>query len=259
MIGLLRHALNIGIVAACFGMFVSLSDFIISPKAKKRLEEFIDELTLRLDYTKTIDWLQNWLRTTRRMSIAMGVSRVLSILFLAAFVFYVEMLIPSFLPEGWKRLLRICLLVFFAVSYYKSKKKLKLDPKIFKWLAEATSYPMLIKRYFAVMIAGGGVLIFMSFMSAFYLRGGLASLNNVNPLAFWVVYFTALLWIYWIALIADGTITLIVAVGIFIARYSIEGSKWLMWRISTYPKGPLTATLTLAGASLAILKLVISK
>lgn len=82
--------LNVGIFAAGFGIFVSLSDFIISPKLKKRIEQFIDEITLRLDYTKTIDWLQKWLRTSRRISIAKGFVRVSNLVWVVGMIAYLE-------------------------------------------------------------------------------------------------------------------------------------------------------------------------
>jgi hypothetical protein len=50
--------LNVGIFAACFGIFVSLSDFILTSRQKKKLEQIIDGITLRLDHTETFDWLR---------------------------------------------------------------------------------------------------------------------------------------------------------------------------------------------------------
>jgi hypothetical protein len=252
--GVLRHVLNIGIVASCFGIFVSLSDFILSPKAKERIEGFIDELTLRLDYTKTIDWLQNWLRTTRRMAIARGVVKVLTVLLDVGIFVFAEMQVPSDLPKEWKLLWRICIVLVFVVIGFRQTKRPQIDPKLFKLLAEAPSYSVLFRLYFKNFIAASVIFLLLSFMSAVYLRGG-----SLRGTSFWVLFYTAVVGIIWISLIADITVTLVVALGLFIARYSIEGLKWLIWKISSYPKGPLTATLTLVGASLAVLKMFIGK
>jgi hypothetical protein len=41
----------------------------MSIQQKKKIEDFIDTITLRLSYTKTPDWLQSWLKATRRAEI----------------------------------------------------------------------------------------------------------------------------------------------------------------------------------------------
>ncbi len=63
----------------------------------------------------------------------------------------------------------------------------------------------------------------------------------------------------WIGIIVDGVATLVGAFVVLLARIAVGGAKWMMWRISNYPKGPLTAVLTLIGAVLAIIKIFTGK
>jgi hypothetical protein len=63
----------------------------------------------------------------------------------------------------------------------------------------------------------------------------------------------------WIGTIIDGIATMIGAFIVFVLRILVDSARWLMWRISNYPKGPLTATLTLVGAIFAVIKIFISK
>jgi hypothetical protein len=53
--------------------------------------------------------------------------------------------------------------------------------------------------------------------------------------------------------------TIIGAFFVFIARIVVESARWVTWRISNYPKGAFTATLTLIGAALAAVKLFTGK
>jgi hypothetical protein len=130
---------------------------------------------------------------------------------------------------------------------------------IVKSLAESESYGSLIGGYL-VVIFGGAVLLTIcllillgvSYLTEnwwFAIRVGIGLAGN----------FVFGMIMCWIGIIIDGIITMTGALVVFVLRTIVDTARWVMWRISSYPKGPLTATLTLIGAVLAVIKMFGSK
>lgn len=134
-------ALDIGIIAACFGIFVSISDFVISLEQKKKLDIFIDGLTLRLNYTRTFDWLQRWLKATRRASIASAVFTTITVLLALIVLTTVEWALWA--HSNWWKLIVVGTITMMVWSWqwsYVSKAYDTVGVPVIDWLASATSY-----------------------------------------------------------------------------------------------------------------------
>jgi hypothetical protein len=251
--------LNIGITSACFGIFVSLSDFFLTSARKKKLEDFIDTITLRLDYTRTLDWLQRWLKASRRASIAAIFFAVVSVV--AALVFLIAVEWEFWEDFSWWELIGIgiiALIVWIWQWGYVEKAYESVGDPIVEWLAASDSYGSLIGGYLLV-IFGGGLLLGLCFLALY----GVAYLaENWSIVRMWRGIggnFVFGLMLCWIGIIIDGIVTMIGALVVFVLRTIVDSARWIMWRISNYPKGPLTATLTVVGAVLATVKIFISK
>lgn len=243
-----NRLLDLGIIAAGFGIFVSLTDFFLTSEQKKRAEDFIDNLTLRLDYTKTLDWLQKWLHASRRASVVKKVFIV--------FAVSVGILISIFVIEylSWWNLVWIVPLTpitwIFVTGMYK-----RFGVPIIEWLADCDSYGELISNYL-VVILGGGVAL-SAFAVAVFLLAEEPEGGSYKPVQ--VIMFASIvlgLVLCWFGIVIDGLVTMIGALILFILRMFVDAARWVMWRISNYPKGPLTATLTLIGAILAVAKIL---
>jgi hypothetical protein len=123
-------------------------------------------------------------------------------------------------------------------------------------LAEAGSYGSLIGGYAAVIF--GGALVLGICAGILYAVAGMTE-NWWSFIKLWIGLagnFVFGMFLCWLGIIVDGTVTMIGALIVFVLRTAVDAARWLMWRVSTYPKGPLTATLTLIGAVLAIVKLL---
>ncbi len=144
----LNHWLNAAIVIACIGILISLSDFILSPTQKKKVDNFIDGLTLRLDYTKTLDWLQRWLRASRRASIVEIFFGIVSVVSTLAVIVAVEWLLWDDTP--WWMLIGVGFITLFFWVWqwgYVSKAYEKVGVPIIAWLAARDSYRSLVEAY----------------------------------------------------------------------------------------------------------------
>jgi hypothetical protein len=256
----MSHWLNIGIFVACFGIFVSLADFVLTPKKKKTIETFIDNITLRLDYTKTLDWLQRWLKASRRASIATAFFVIISVAAALAVLIALEWLLWDETP--WWMLIGIGIYVTIGWLMqwgWVAKAYEKVGVPIIEALATADSYSSLIGDYLAVIF--GGALVLGLCVLLLY---GIASVTEHwwSPIKFVIGLggnFVLGLVLCWLGIILDGIATMIGALIVLVLRSIVDAARWLMWRISSYPKGPLTATLTLIGAILAIIKMLESK
>jgi hypothetical protein len=65
----LKRILEGAFLLAVITQAVSLTDFFLLPAQKKRLEGWVDEITLRLSFINTAGLLQRWLRASRRAQI----------------------------------------------------------------------------------------------------------------------------------------------------------------------------------------------
>ena len=84
--------------------------------------------------------------------------------------------------------------------------------------------------------------------------------EGVPPFEAWLVAsFVLGMFLCWIGIVIDGVATIIGAFFVFILRTFVDAGRWIMWRISNYPKGPLTATLTLIGAILAVARILTTR
>jgi hypothetical protein len=255
-----KQALNIGVIAASFAVFVSLSDFFFKPEQKKRIDIFIDGITLHLDYTRTLDWLQRWLRASRRTSIAAIVYAIITILLALVLLIVVEAAFWESAP--WWELIVIgvvTLVVWLWQWSYVEKAYESVGVPIIDWLAESKSYGALIRGYLIVTI--GGAMILALSMAALI---GLAELTEnwwgiVRPMIGLAGNFVLGMILCWIGIIIDGIATILGACIVFILRTLVDAARWTMWRISSYPKGALTATLTLIAAVLAVARILASK
>jgi hypothetical protein len=254
------HWLDIGIFASSLGILISLLDFILTSKQKKRIEYFIDNITLLLDYTKTLDWLQRWLKASRRASIAAVFFGIISVLLALGILVAVEWAMWSDSP--WWMLVGVGILTLlfwgwqwgFVVKAYEH-----VGEPLIEALATASSYGSLIGGYVAVIF--GGVLVLGLCALILYLVAEITA-NWWSPIKFWVGLggnFVFGMFLCWLGIIVDGIATMIGALIVFVLRTVVDAARWLMWRVSTYPKGPLAATLTLVGAVLAVIKLLQSK
>ena len=271
---LISRVLNIGIIAAGFGIFVSLSDFVISSERKKKIDLFIDSLTLRLDYTKTFDWLQRWLKATRRASIASTVFGTIAVLLFLVVLISVEW--KLWVDTSWWKLIGIGVLTMALWSCqwsYVSKAYDNVGVPIIQFLAEVESYTALIGCYIAVIVVG---MIVVALCLVIMLIGPFLLMNYLVdkvdsewliavivilkfPISIVAGNFVVGLFFCWIGITIDGAATMLGAFLLFVARVVVESARWVMWRISNYPKGPLTATLTLIGIALTVAKMFTGK
>ena len=252
--------LNIGIFASGLGILISLVDFILSPKQKKRIENFIDNITLLLDYTKTLDWLQRWLKASRRASIAAVFFGIVSVLLAIGTLIAVEWIMWSDSP--WWELVGVGIFTLVAWSWqweFVVKAYKHIGEPIIEDLATNTSYGSLIGGYIVVVFGGAAFLGIGALL--LYIVADIAA-DWSFTIRFWIGLagnFVLGMFLCWLGIIVDGIATMIGALIVFLLRVVVDAARWLMWRVSTYPKGPLTATLTLIGAGLMVVKMLQSK
>jgi hypothetical protein len=257
---------NLAIDLGALTIFLSLIDLLLRPDQRKRIENVIDSITLRLDYTKTIDWLQRWLQTSRRAEIAGAVLALITALGAVAIVALGIILlclagIHGALRETFWEILvatfaAFCLWLF--QWWVVSRVYERIGRPILKGLADAESYSDLVVGYLFVTF-GGAICIGLCLLFFYWVFGSALEFEKLSFLgkisANWIFGLT----VTWLLLIVDGIVTLFVAPLIFVARLAVDSARWLMWRISQYPRGPLAATLIVVSAILAALKLVVLK
>jgi hypothetical protein len=237
-----------------------VSDFLLTKDQKKKIEDFIETVTLRLDYTRTLDWLQRWLKASRRASIAAIFFGVITVIAAIGVVAAVVFVLWGGLP--WWAITGISIVALLLWQWqwgYVIKAYETVGEPIIESLANSPSYGSLIGGYLLVIFGGGLVLVicvllligvhYISQNWGFFLRIWLGLAGNF---VFGMV-------ICWIGIIIDGIATMIGAFIVFICRIVVDSARWVMWRIASYPKGPLTGTLTLIGAVLAVIKMFSSK
>ena len=152
--------LNIGIILACFGIFVSVSDFLLTKDQKKKIEDFIETVTLRLDYTRTLDWLQRWLKASRRASIAAIFFGVITVIAAIGVVAAVVFVLWGGLP--WWAITGISIVALLLWQWqwgYVIKAYETVGEPIIESLANSPSYGSLIGGYLLVIFGGGLVLV----------------------------------------------------------------------------------------------------
>jgi len=260
MVRLLTIVTNFGILASGVGILISLSDFIISKERKKRIEEAIDTITLRLDYTKTLDWLQRWLKASRRAELADGIFALISgVLGIGIFILIVWVLWDD--GPWWLSIIcGIVGLMIWAWQWgYVEKGYKAFAPDIIKSLANANSYMELVVEYFWIILLGSLLLAlcFAILIGVGYFVEGWGSFSRY--LVGMGGNFTLGMAICWFCVIIDGVVTMFGALIVLVLRSLVDAARWIMWRISSYPKGPLAGVLTLVGAILAVVKLLVVK
>jgi hypothetical protein len=282
----LSHVLNPGIALAILAQIVSLTDLFLLPEQKKSVEAWCDEITLRLDYARPVEWLHSWHRTSRRAAIAQVTFWLLFLSF-SLTPLIIQLWRDSSLTSVVGLVFNLTLVnmiaggllrPFFRLNNFLSNKLVSTSN-----LAEFTIMFVLFTTFGAMVLAGGylsfrrvtGINILHEY-SSYILNAHMPGFNAhmpsppKNPRVAFDFIFVLPTWPglalfcltgmfdVWFSLFIDGIITLCGASVIWMARAMLVVARSIMWRVALYPKGPLAALMLIVGGLFAIAKLYVT-
>jgi hypothetical protein len=109
-----------------------------------------------------------------------------------------------------------------------------------------------------LLLAAVGLIVLAIVTALFYwLIGLVEGIDWMKGLLFYVGNFYTGLVVTWVLLFVDGLITLIIATLLWPARLLVILGRWFMWRVSSYPKGPVAALTAVVGTILAVVRFTI--
>lgn len=255
---MITRLLDGAILLAVLTQAVSLTDLFLSAKQKKRIEGWCDEITLRLSYLKTIEWLQRWLTASRRANVAgvlFWVVGAVAILAPPALILYALFADGFWLAVG----LAVLYLILQGWSWgIVSKVFESVSTKVFDILGKIRGIWRFILVYISFMLSGAVIVILAGIVLGsiieflgwderdppFYFRYALFYVGNL---------YVGLI-VTWVLLFIDGLFTLIGAALVWVASLLVAVARGFMWRVAGYPKGPLAALTLVAGSILAIIR-----
>jgi hypothetical protein len=246
-----KHLIDTAFVLTVITQLVSLSDLILLPEQKRSIERLCDDLTLRLDFLKTIEWLRQWLRTARRAQIVILLFRPIQWL---TVVGAVAAMVWAIRDSGWLSGLLFGILclwtgVGFAIGILPRVWKEWGQPVV-NWLSTHETVFGLFFAYGVVVTLGGALAALTVFL---WKSGEEMSLNTG-----YVLFLMSGAVIVWFLIVIDGIVTLSGAVVVLLGQLTVAVARSIMWRISRFPKGPVAAFTTAMLALLAILHVVIT-
>jgi hypothetical protein len=262
-----RHAIDLAFGIALAIQFASLSEFILLPEQVDKIRRAVDLITLRLDYIKSVEWLQAWLSTARRMNLVERLFKVLCGL-AAVPVVVLFIVIPLTMDElGWMGrvvamagMLLVLSFAFWCAFRLLMKVWWLFGQPTVDWLASQRSLSRLLAAYVTVAVLGAVVFGYLTFTLA------LTGLNSpaVTPGSALAVVrdFARLavigLGLIWFVVIIDGALAFAGAFAVLIARFAIAVARATMWRIARFHKGPVAAMTLLITVAFAVLHLFIA-
>jgi hypothetical protein len=249
----LSHLLNSAILLAILAQTVSLGDLILLPEQKKRLEQWCDGLTLKLDVINTAGFLRRWLRASRRAQMAeifFGIVATIAVLSPAVVMgFWVY---PS---EGFLFAIGLAFLVIVLQGWAWSlayKVFNGIGKQVIRELSLVDSIPGFLMLYLILAALGLLVIAGLGWLVLWSIPRLLGTIWFM-VLKFSLNFYIGLI-VTWIAIFLDGVITLTVAMLIWPFRLVIVIARAFMWRVSSYPKGPLAALILFVGAFLTVIR-----
>jgi hypothetical protein len=255
----LTFVLDVAIVIAALTQAVSLADLILLPRQKARFETWIDGVTIWLDDLKTASFHQRWLRASRHAKLG-------EILF-GCVTFIAVIGVPGYLAYlifksgfTWRGLVLVFgLFVIQAWCWAQSIKVFEfIGEEVFIALAGAKNMRAFVFAFLALALVG--LVAVLGIGAVFYW-----ALSYIEFGSFWhrVLQFLGNFYVglvvTWVIVILDGAITLSIAAFVWPLRFAIATGRWFMWRVSSYPKGPLAALILFFGAVLAVARVAIER
>jgi hypothetical protein len=250
--------LDIGLVLAVVTNLAALTDFLLLPEQRARFNRMCDTLTLRLSFINTATWLRRWMVASRRANITLIVFLAYAACALPAvtYDYAVEAFAGGF---SWRALARVAgfcafmagILAYFAVVV------IKVSRVILPRLAANPSVLRFVTRFLASAAAGIAIIFALAFPLAWF-QDSSANRGLLHLVLVLLIITVGGLMMTWICLFIDGLITLGVALIVaFPVRTIIRLAQAIMWRISSYPKGPLSAVLAVMTAVLGVVRYLI--
>jgi hypothetical protein len=254
----LTHVLDFAILLFILNQIVSLADLIILPEQKKRIDQWCEDVTLRLNYVRAIEWYQRWLRATRRAHIA-------ELLFiLSGLVVYVVAIGGLALEVrnnfDWESmgLLVLASVGILAGWSFVSKIFFAISRPVLNILSKASSFIEFIITY-ALFMAVGLFVVFIGIWFL-YITGYSDALagNRASTTVHIVGLFVFALVATWVLIFADGIVTLVGVCFVWLAHVGVVTARAIMWRVARYPKGPFAALTLIAVVFLGIARVAVS-
>jgi hypothetical protein len=252
---LISRVLDGAILLGVVTQVLSLTDFFLLPAQKKKLETKLDDLTLRLSYVNTARWLQRWLQASRRARLSEKFFGGFSLLVLLA---YLIVMVAALISDGfrWAKLAVVILgvLSFMFPLFYMSKVFDSVGQRVISSLAGARTIAAFVIRYLGY-----------AFLGLLLIAGCWPMLSEARASIPQNVFARSLLGMAgsfylglvgtWLAIFLDGVLTLTVAALLLPCRLMIQFFGAFMWRVSSYPKGPVAAITAIIVGILAVIRL----
>jgi hypothetical protein len=265
MLGPLGKALDAVFIIGLLVNVVKLADLILRPHQQKRLQEWCEGMTVRLEDLKPLGWFQ-----------ILGTAKASRILLFIGFLeFFVVALLAGLAPSHGDRIstdIRIvqglAILLSFASMPYILRRA---GPRMMTWLF-ANQKPWIFVRRYAISVVFGLVALFLYqgllwlllwiiFHNQTSLGDFFDGIDNSRSPARWGLMAGLLLcWpfftFFWIA-IQVGALALWCVVILAIAEGILKLARAIAWRLVEYNKGVFAALTLIATAAVGIADLIV--
>jgi hypothetical protein len=249
--------LDIGLVVAVVANLAALTDFLLLPEQRTRFNQMCDTLTLRLSFINTATWLRRWMVASRRANITLVVFLIYAACALPA-VTYDDAADEFAQGFSWHALARVAGFCAFmaGILAYLAFVVIKVSPVILRRLAANPSVLRFVIN-FLVSATAGIAIIMALFFPLVWFQDSSANRGLLHLVLVLLIGTVVGLMMTWICLFIDGCVTLGVAVIVaFPVRLTLLLAQAFMWRISSYPRGPLSAVLAVVTAVLGVVRYI---
>lgn len=252
-----KRILDVAILVAVVAQAISLTDFLLLPSQKKRVESWCEDVTLRLEFLNTAGFLQRWLLASRRARIGEWIFKVITATAIwgpTIYVGYIEF------SDGfqWKDVgLVILTNISQGIWWLLTLASFStIGSGVFNYLDTQQTVTKFVLAY--VAMAGGLLCFIVGAGALIYWQRHLIEAGGFLGFAIAGNLYIALI-VTWLVIFLDGVVTLVIAASIWPLRLLIVAARWFMWRVSSYPKGPLAALIACTGVGLAIVRVLLEK
>jgi hypothetical protein len=251
-----HRLLDLAVAVALVGAAAPLLEIFLPKPIRDRINAACYRLTDRLHDIRPAEFLQRWLRTSRRAHLGHVLFGIFTLIAIVAPPVVVGIWAFS---DGfdWRSVELVLLVLFVQVLGWSQSTKVfdRIGSFVSKRLEQTQTLDSFLRTY-VVFAMGGVVLIAATGVVAYWLRGFFTYGSFGFRVFQFAMNFYVGLVVTWIVMFLDGVLTLAVAALIVPLRALIAAARWFMRCVSAYSRGPLAALVTVFVTLLSALKAV---
>lgn len=253
-------------VALLVGVFLNLLkgiDLLLTSKQREQIQDFFEDLTLRIDHLEYDDWIRN-LTSPGVQAVFVGFTYVqLFVMAILGFIFQAKMelggsLYEAFGTEGlWFQIGALAISLITLLFAWRWPL-----PSLMRWLIGEGSG--IAKRRTLLLVGGLALFGLYQVVLVSQFCGDISDIFTVGSNAQHIFFFFGMLAVYpafivfWVAIQSiGGVLSARTAVGRFCMRSYIRLLRASLWRIVEYKGGAVHALVLIATIVLGITKLLV--